>query len=86
MLSKGLTPHYINRIIQQLVHDARLLNPERYSAHSLRRGFATEAAQKGASMVSIKNHGRLESIKTVIEYIEQGRLYADSVAKVLFEF
>ena len=86
VLSKGLTPHYINRIVQQLVKDAGLLNPERYSAHSLRRGFATEAARKGASMVSIKNHGRWESTKTVIEYIEQGRQYADSAAKVLFEF
>ena len=86
MLSKGLSPHYINRIIQQLVKDAGLPNPERYSAHSLRCGFAPEAARKGASMVSIKNHGRWESTKTIIEYIEQGRQYADSAAKVLFQF
>ena len=37
------------------------------SAHSLRRGFATEAARLGASMPAIQKHGRWKSTKTVFE-------------------
>jgi hypothetical protein len=72
--------------MHQLAEEAGLLHPEQYSAHSLRRGFATEAARMSASMTSIKNHGRWESTKTVIEYIEEGRQYSDSAANVLFSF
>jgi integrase len=86
VLKPGISALYVNHLVHQLAGEAGLLHPELYSAHSLRRGFATEAARMGASMTSIKNHGRWESTKTVIEYIEEGRQYSDSAVNVLFDF
>ena len=78
--------HYLNRLIRQIIKTAGITNSEFYSAHSLRRGFATEAARLGASLPSIKHHGRWRTTRTVIEYIEAGRKFEDSAVKVLFEF
>ena len=47
-------------------------------------GFATESSRLGASMPAIKRHGRWRSAKTVVEYIEAGRQFADSAVKVMF--
>jgi len=44
----------VNLILRQLAHDAALTNADQMSAHSLRRGFATESARLGASMPAIK--------------------------------
>jgi len=63
-----------------------MANAEQVSSHSLRRGFATEAARLGASMPAIQRHGRWRSTKTVLEYIEAGRQFTDSAVNVLFEF
>jgi hypothetical protein len=54
------------------------------SAHSLRRGFATESARLGASLPSIQKHGRWKCTRTVLEYIEAGREFSDSAVNVLF--
>ena len=72
-----ISPRYWNRLIQQLAIDASLANAQQVSSHSLRRGFATEAARLGASMPAIQRHGRWRSTKTVIEYIEAGRQFAE---------
>jgi site-specific recombinase XerD len=76
----------VNLILRQLAHDAGLTNAAQMSAHSLRRGFATESARLGASMPSIQRHGRWRSTKTVVEYIEAGRQFVDSAVNVLFDF
>lgn len=83
---QGMGPHHLNRVIRQLAKAAGLPNAERMSSHSLRRGFATEAARLGASMPSIQRHGRWRSTKVVLEYIEAGRQFADSAVNVLFDF
>ena len=70
-------------MFKQAVHNAGLLNAENYSAHSLRRGFATEAARLGASMPSIQKHGRWKSTRTVVEYVEAGRSFEDSAINVM---
>ena len=72
-------------MVQSSVKDVGLLNPELYSAHSLRRGFATESARKGASMPSIQKHGRWKTTKTVVEYVEAGRAFDDSPVNVLYD-
>lgn len=56
---------------------------ERYSGHSLRRGFATEAAKRGASMSAIMKHGRWQDIGTVNGYIEEATKFVDNAASVL---
>jgi len=83
---KGITAHHLNRLIKQLAEEVGLPNADLYSSHSMRRGFATESARLGASMPAIQRHGRWRSTKTVIEYIEAGRQFADSAVNVLFEF
>lgn len=75
-----------NRIIRELARNAGLSNADQITSHSLRRGVATEAARKGASMAAIQRHGRWRSTKMVIEYIEDGRQFEDSAVKVLFEY
>lgn len=86
-LSKqAISPRYWNRLIQQLAEEAGIPNAEQISSHSLRRGFATEAARLGASLVAIQRHGRWRTTRTVVEYIEAGREFTDSAVKVLFEF
>jgi len=37
-------------------------------------------------MPAIQRHGRWKSTRTVVEYIEAGRQFADSAVNVLFEF
>lgn len=86
VMSKGISGFQVNRIIQILAKKVGLSNADQYSAHSLRRGFATEAARKGASMPAIQRHGRWKSTRTVIEYIEAGRQFSDSAVNCLFEF
>ena len=86
LLKSKLSGWLINKIFQRSVKDAKLLYAEEYSAHSLRRGFATEAARKGAGMAAIQKHGRWKDIKTVIEYIEAGRSFEDSAVNFMSEF
>jgi len=83
---KGICARYWNRLIRDLAIAAKVPNAEQVSSHSLRRGFATEAARLGASMPAIQRHGRWRSTKTVLEYIESGRQFSDSAVNVLFEF
>jgi hypothetical protein len=78
--------HYYSISFVLSVDRAILPNAEQYSAHSLRRGFVTEAARLGASMPAIQRHGRWKSTRKVVEYIEAGRQFADSVVNVLFDF
>jgi hypothetical protein len=82
----ALSGQSVNLILRQLAHDAGLTNAAQMSAHSLRRGFATESARLGASMPSIQRHGCWKSTKTVVEYIEAGRQFVDSAVNVLFDF
>jgi len=82
---EALNPESINRIVRKRAQVAKLINWQKMSSHSLRRGFATEAARKGASMPAIQRHGRWRSVKTVVEYIEAGRQFADSAVNVLIE-
>lgn len=86
LLKKEITSKHFNYLVKKIAEEVGLPNPEGYSSHSLRRGFATESARLGASMPAIQKHGRWRSTKTVIEYIEAGRQFADSAVNVLFEF
>ena len=75
----------VNRIVKQVAAQAGIAHAAQMSAHSLRRGFATEAARLGASMPAIQKHGRWKSTRTVFEYIEAGRQFKDSAVNVLFD-
>ena len=86
MREQPISLRYWNRLIRQLALEAGVANAQQVSSHSLRRGFATEAARFGASMPAIQRHDCWRSTKAVIEYIKAGRQFADSAVNVLFEF
>lgn len=67
-----------SNLIKRIAKRAGLIEPESYSTHSLRRGFATEAAKKGVSLVSIQKHGRWESVRNVINYVDVGVGFTDN--------
>jgi len=83
LLKFSMSDWMVNKKVKQIIKAAGILNPEAYSAHSLRRGFATEAAKMGASMPSIQKHGRWKTTKTVVEYVEAGRQFEDSAIKAM---
>jgi integrase len=80
-----LTTHVINLIIKTLAHECQLPHAEQISAHSLRRGFATETSRNGAPFASIMRHGRWKHEKTVLEYIEEGQRFIDNAIHHLFK-
>lgn len=58
---------------------------KRFSSHSLRRGFATEASRNGATLSSIIRQGRWKSANTVMEYVEESQLFGDNAAHALLK-
>lgn len=81
--ANGLTPLSVNHIIKKLALEADLPNPQSYSGHSLRRGFATAASKKGVPMVAIMRQGRWRHEGTVYGYIEEGQRFADNPINTL---
>lgn len=69
-----ITTRTITRIVNRAGWLARL--PAPYSAHSLRRGLATTAAQHNIDDRTIMRHGRWSSREMVDEYVEEGTLWS----------
>jgi integrase len=65
----GLTRNSIRLIIIRRVKAAGL-DPTNWGAHSLRRGFATEAIAQGVPERDVQRHGRWESRASMDPYIE----------------
>jgi site-specific recombinase XerD len=82
LLDRVMSADGFNSILKSIALDAKISYAKNISAHSLRRGFATEASRLGASMPTIQKHGRWRSTKTVLEYIEAGRQFKDSAGNV----
>ena len=72
-------PHDVNRIVKQKVK--RLgLDPDYYSAHSLRAGFVTSAARHGALIHKIMDVTRHTSTATVMQYVRDADKFSDHAA------
>ena len=56
------------------------LDPERYSAHSLRAGFATSAAAAGIAERSIMDQTGHRSLPVLRGYIRRGSVFRDNAA------
>jgi integrase len=52
--------------------------PSGYTSHSLRAGFATEAAAQGVADLLVQRHGRWLSAAQHAEYVRDGRLWLDT--------
>lgn len=73
--------HLSTRAVSKVIRSCEVLAGlnEGFTSHSLRRGFATLAAKKGASSNAIMKHGRWRSRAVLDGYIESGRLWEDNV-------
>jgi site-specific recombinase XerD len=73
----------INTIIKELARQCGFDFIASLSSHSLRRGFATSAANVGADFEWIKRQGGWKNDATVREYIEEGQLFDKNAASKL---
>lgn len=82
--TNAISSNSINKIIKTLAISCQLPNAKNYSGHSLRRGFATTASQKGASFSAIMRQGRWRHEGTVHGYIEEAsRFDANAAGSIL---
>lgn len=79
---KAITGHSIAQIVKKACLRAGL-PPDIYSGHSLRAGFATQAAKAGKPERVIMRHTRHKSEKMVREYIRDGELFNDNPSDAL---
>jgi len=85
MLEQVIAAQHVNRIVQDVANGCGLPNAESYSSHSLRRGFATTASQRGASLSAIMRQGRWQHANTALGYVEEGQRFEDNAAKVILQ-
>ena len=84
-LQKGLAPKTVSNIIKKHAIKCQWPNATDYSGHSLRRGFATAASQRGASLGAIMRQGRWRHEGTVHGYIEEGKRFEANAAGAILE-
>ena len=74
-----LSPAGANRIVQRAVRRTGV-DARPYSAHSLRAGLATAAAEAGVAERAIMNQTRHQSLVVARGYIRRGSLFRDNAA------
>lgn len=74
-----ITPQGVARVVQRAAARAGL-DPAEFAGHSLRAGFATEAAARGASERAIMRQTGHRSVEMVRRYIREGDRYFDNAA------
>ncbi len=74
-----LSGNDVARLLKSLA-DAAGIPSESVSGHSLRAGFATEAARVGKNDRAIMRHGRWKSRATVDRYVREGQIFDDNPA------
>jgi site-specific recombinase XerD len=73
---QGLTGHDVARIVKKRAKAAGL-DPSELSGHSLRAGFATSAAETGASVLKIMETTRHKSVDVLAAYVRRVDLFKD---------
>lgn len=79
ILGTRLSPGAVSNIIKERVAAAGL-DPRRFSAHSLRSGFATSAAMAAVSGWKIRMQTRHATDQGVARYIRPGRMFVQNAA------
>ena len=72
----GLCGHDVARTVKRYAEKAGL-DPREFSGHSLRAGFATSAAETGASILKIMETTRHKSIDVLAAYVRRVDLFKD---------
>jgi len=81
--SQGVSPKTVSDILKQRAIECGWPNANNYSGHSLRRGFATAASQRGASLGAIMRQGRWHHEATVHGYIQEGKRFEANAATAI---
>jgi integrase len=81
----GISPGHVNITLKSIAQDCNLPDAECYSAHSLRRGFATQASKSGAPFGSIMQQGRWRHEGTVLGYIQEGKRFEGNAVKIILK-
>ena len=81
--NQRLTSQSVALILKKYVALAGF-NPDDFAGHSLRRGFATSAAQHDVDERNIMQQTRHKSEKMVRRYIEQGNLFKNNPLHKMF--
>jgi site-specific recombinase XerD len=76
VVSRGLRGHDVARIVKRCASAAGL-DPAELSGHSLRAGFATSAAETGASVLKIMETTRHKSVDVLATYVRRVDLFKD---------
>jgi integrase len=72
-----MNPHAVANIVKKYVSMIGL-DASQFAGHSLRRGFATSAAQHNAGVLEIMKQTRHKSEAMVHRYIEEGQLFENN--------
>ena len=76
MLSTTLSIKSIAQVVKRYAELAGL-NHEDFSGHSLRAGFITSAAERGASLFKMMEVSRHKSVDTLKGYVRRAELFKD---------
>lgn len=78
-----LAARMVSEVVKQYAAFAGL-DASQYSAHSLRRGFATEAGARGIPERIISRHTRHRSIQVLRGYIDDGTIWQDNPLPAIY--
>lgn len=80
---KGISGQTVARIVKEAVARAGLTTTDQYSAHSLRSGFATEAAAHGVGERAIMQQTGHRSVQVLRGYIRRGGIWSENAAAAI---
>jgi site-specific recombinase XerD len=76
----AMTAQYVSKVLKRHA-EAAGLDPDEYSAHSLRAGFITQAIRAGKAERRVKEHSGHESWETFNQYVEEAGTFQDNPAE-----
>ncbi|MBJ6719637.1 tyrosine-type recombinase/integrase [Bacillus sp. PR5] len=80
--ARALEPNAINRIIKQRAKMARL-EPGEFSAHGLRSGYLTEAANRGIPLPEAMEQSRHRSVQQASDYCNNAKRRSGRASRLL---
>jgi integrase len=78
----GLHPDSVGGILQRAAEQAGFTAAD-FGGHSLRAGFATQAARNGANVFDIMRQTGHKSVQTVARYVREAQIFRDTPASKL---
>ena len=79
---KALTPQSVNAILKRRITLAGL-DPAEYSAHGLRAGYLTEAAQRGVSLPEAMQQSQHRSVQQAASYYNEAERRQGRAARLI---